>query len=64
MEIFLLLTKTSFEITPTDKNERNEILTGCLAGIIKSVIAKSPDEKLISSLAEAACLLYKMYDHN
>ena len=37
MELYLFLTKTSFEISPTNSKEREEILAGCLSGIISSI---------------------------
>ena len=37
MELYLFLTKTSFEIAPNNSKEREEILKGCLSGIISSI---------------------------
>ncbi|CAD8157456.1 unnamed protein product [Paramecium octaurelia] len=61
MELYLFLTKTSFEIIPNNSNEREEILQGCLSGIIRSIIDMKPNEKLLESLFQGACHLYNLY---
>ncbi|CAD8104196.1 unnamed protein product [Paramecium sonneborni] len=61
MELYLFLTKTSFEMAPNNSNEREEILKGCLSGIIQSIIQMKPSAELLESLFQGACLLYKMY---
>ena len=37
MENYLFLIRTSFEIAPNNSTEREEILKGCLSGIISSI---------------------------
>ncbi|CAK76754.1 unnamed protein product (macronuclear) [Paramecium tetraurelia] len=61
MELYLFLTRTSFEISPNNSNERVEILKGCLSGIIGSIIQMKPNEELLESLFQGACHLYKLY---
>ncbi|CAK86295.1 unnamed protein product (macronuclear) [Paramecium tetraurelia] len=61
MELYLFLTKTSFEISPNNSNEREEILKGCLSGIIRSIIDMKPNEELFESLFQGACHLYNLY---
>ncbi|CAD8209585.1 unnamed protein product [Paramecium octaurelia] len=57
MELYLFLTKTSFEISPNNSNEREEILKGCLSGIIGSLIQMKPNEELLESLFQGAYML-------
>ncbi|CAK92961.1 unnamed protein product, partial (macronuclear) [Paramecium tetraurelia] len=61
MELYLFLTKTSFEMAPNNSNEREEILKGCLSGIIGSIIQMKPNEELLESLFQGVCHLYKLY---
>ncbi|CAD8129994.1 unnamed protein product [Paramecium sonneborni] len=61
MEIFLFLTRTSFEIAPNNRAEQEEIVKGCLNGIITSITQMKPSAKLLESLFQGVCLLYKMY---
>ncbi|CAD8083956.1 unnamed protein product [Paramecium sonneborni] len=60
MEIYLFLTKTSFEMVPNNSNEKEEILKGCLNGIITSIKQMKPSAELFEALFQGACLLYKM----
>ncbi|CAD8099983.1 unnamed protein product [Paramecium sonneborni] len=64
LDLFLFLTKTSFEIAPNNANEQEEILKGCLKGIVSSIQSMSPDTDLLESLFQGACHLYKMYNLN
>ncbi|CAK73532.1 unnamed protein product, partial (macronuclear) [Paramecium tetraurelia] len=61
MELYLFLIKTSFQIAPNNSNEREEILKGCLSGIISSISQMKPNEELLQSLFQGACHLYKLY---
>ncbi|CAK86044.1 unnamed protein product (macronuclear) [Paramecium tetraurelia] len=61
MELFLFLTKTSFQISPNNSNQRKEILEGFLSGIIVSMIQMRPNEQLLESLFKGACYLYYSY---
>ncbi|CAK83934.1 unnamed protein product (macronuclear) [Paramecium tetraurelia] len=62
LEVYLFLTKTSFEISPNNSNERDEILKGCLSGIIRSIIDMKPSEQLLESLFRGACHIYKLHE--
>ncbi|CAD8135690.1 unnamed protein product [Paramecium octaurelia] len=62
MEVYLFLTKTSFEIQPNNRNEKQKILSGCLQGIIDSIIQMRPNEKLLESLFQGACHFQKLYE--
>ncbi|CAD8166292.1 unnamed protein product [Paramecium pentaurelia] len=64
MEHYIFLTKSSFEMAPNNETEKNDILKGCLKGILQSFIKVSIDSDLLESLFKGACLLYKMYDIN
>ena len=48
-------------MAPNNSNERNEILKGCLYGIIGSITEMKPTAELIQSLFEGACLLCEMF---
>ena len=47
-------------MAPNNSNERNEILKGCLCGIIGSIAEMKPTAELIESLFQGACLFYEM----
>ncbi|CAK64893.1 unnamed protein product (macronuclear) [Paramecium tetraurelia] len=64
MELYLFLIKTSFEIAPKNRKEKEIVLKGCLNGIIGSIIQMKPNNELLESLFQGACLLYKMYVAN
>ncbi|CAD8130151.1 unnamed protein product [Paramecium sonneborni] len=61
MELYLFLTKTSFEMAPNNSNEREDILKGCLSGVIGSIMQMKPNAELLESLFKGALLAYKMY---
>ncbi|CAD8204077.1 unnamed protein product [Paramecium pentaurelia] len=60
MELYLNLTNTSFEIAPTNQEDKEEILKGCLKGIIKYILKLGEGVDLIELLFQGACLLQKM----
>ncbi|CAD8208685.1 unnamed protein product [Paramecium octaurelia] len=64
MELYLFLTKTSFEIAPNNSKEREEIWKGCFGGIISSIVQMRPNEELLQSLFRGACYLSKLYVRN
>ncbi|CAD8092496.1 unnamed protein product [Paramecium primaurelia] len=58
LELYLFLTKTSFQMAPNDSKESDDILQGCLNGIINSIIDVKPNTELLIQLFHGACLLY------
>ncbi|CAD8105018.1 unnamed protein product [Paramecium primaurelia] len=61
MEFFLFLTKTSFEMTPNNSNEREDIIKGFVNGIFGSLIQMKPNSELLESLFKAICQIHNMY---
>ncbi|CAD8182028.1 unnamed protein product [Paramecium pentaurelia] len=64
LELYLFLTKTSFQMAPTNRSERDKLLYGCLKGIINSLIEMKPNMELLETLFQGLCQLYNMYIEN
>ncbi|CAK70857.1 unnamed protein product (macronuclear) [Paramecium tetraurelia] len=61
LELYLSLTQTSFQMAPNNGKEREDILHGCLEGIINSIFDMKPSVDLFKSLYKGAVLLYDDY---
>ncbi|CAD8202672.1 unnamed protein product [Paramecium pentaurelia] len=61
LELYVFLTKTSFQIAPNDGKDRDDILNGCLNGIVNSIFDMKPNTELFMQLYHGACLLYNKY---
>ncbi|CAD8102606.1 unnamed protein product [Paramecium primaurelia] len=61
LELYVFLTKTSFQIAPNDGKDRDDILNGCLNGIFNSIFDMKPNTELFMQLYHGACLLYNKY---
>ncbi|CAD8198450.1 unnamed protein product [Paramecium pentaurelia] len=61
MEVYLFLTKTSFEIAPNNNQERIDILKRFVNGIFESLNGLKPNAELLESLYLAASQIHKIY---
>ncbi|CAD8116746.1 unnamed protein product [Paramecium primaurelia] len=61
MEVYLFLTKTSFEIVPNNNHEREDIRNGFASGIFGSLIQLKPNAELIESLFKAVRQIHKIH---
>ncbi|CAD8098007.1 unnamed protein product [Paramecium primaurelia] len=60
LEIYLFLTKASFQVAPKDGKDRDDNLNGCLNGIFNSIFDMKPNNELFMQLYRA-CLHYNNY---
>ncbi|CAD8117148.1 unnamed protein product [Paramecium primaurelia] len=61
IEVYLFLTKTSFEMAPNNNHERQDIVKGFVSGIFESLIQLKPNAQLLESLFMAACKIHNIH---
>ncbi|CAD8113595.1 unnamed protein product [Paramecium primaurelia] len=61
MEVYLFLTKTSFEIVPNNSKERQDIVKGFVSGIFDSLIQMKPNAELLKFLFKVVHQMHNIY---